>query len=432
MAMDGPRRRRPMEVDAGPRHSPSAALPCMEGPVLAHRAKLEGDGASLPRCPWPSRGPHAPSSAGAGLRQAAVPRSSAVTGSDQQGVARCPTWFRRARLMTIVVGGGGDGFRDQPRRPVHGAGPALAPARRRSGAVRRVPAGVPAARGPARAVLRARPGGRPDRAHHLRPVERVLRRPDREEAAQPLPARQRGAVVRHRRLQPRLPVLPELGHLQVAGDRPAGRRRPAGRHRRGRRAARLPQRGVHLQRPGDLHGVRDRRRRRLPGAGHQGGRGHRRLHQRRRRGASSTRTWTPPTSTSRRSPRTSTAASRAGHLQPVLDTLEYLRHETDVWFEITTLLIPGHNDSDAEIDAECAWIAEHLGPDVPLHFTAFHPDFKMRDVPPTPPATLRRARRDRAAARAALRLHRQRPRPRGREHQLPRLRRGRGRARLVP
>jgi pyruvate formate lyase activating enzyme len=82
-----------------------------------------------------------------------------------------------------------------------------------------------------------------------------------------------------------------------------------------------------------------------------------------------------------------------GHLDAVLDTLVYLKHETDVWFEITTLLIPDHNDSDAEIAAECAWIAEHLGPDVPLHFTAFHPDFKMRDVPPTPPATLARARR---------------------------------------
>nr|WP_211228498.1 AmmeMemoRadiSam system radical SAM enzyme [Glycomyces tenuis] len=79
-------------------------------------------------------------------------------------------------------------------------------------------------------------------------------------------------------------------------------------------------------------------------------------------------------------------------LGTVLETLEYLVHETEVWTEITTLLIPGHNDSDAEIAAECAWIAEHLGPDVPLHFTAFHPDFKMRDVPPTPPATLRRAR----------------------------------------
>ncbi|HLF57556.1 MAG TPA: AmmeMemoRadiSam system radical SAM enzyme, partial [Thermoanaerobaculia bacterium] len=71
----------------------------------------------------------------------------------------------------------------------------------------------------------------------------------------------------------------------------------------------------------------------------------------------------------------------------------YLEHETDVWFEVTTLLIPGHNDSDAEIAAECAWFADALGPDVPLHFTAFHPDWKMLDVPPTPPATLARARR---------------------------------------
>jgi pyruvate formate lyase activating enzyme len=83
----------------------------------------------------------------------------------------------------------------------------------------------------------------------------------------------------------------------------------------------------------------------------------------------------------------------AGHLRPVLDTLEYLRHETSVWLEITTLLIPGANDSDEEIDAETRWIGERLGVDVPLHFTAFHPDYKMRDVPPTPAATLRRARR---------------------------------------
>jgi pyruvate formate lyase activating enzyme len=79
-------------------------------------------------------------------------------------------------------------------------------------------------------------------------------------------------------------------------------------------------------------------------------------------------------------------------LASVLETLEYLR-ETDVWFEITTLLIPEHNDSDAEIAAQCDWLRSHLGPDVPLHFTAFHPDFKMLDVPPTPPATLHRARR---------------------------------------
>jgi pyruvate formate lyase activating enzyme len=79
-------------------------------------------------------------------------------------------------------------------------------------------------------------------------------------------------------------------------------------------------------------------------------------------------------------------------LPVVLETLEYLK-TTSVWFEVTTLLIPGHNDSDAEISRECAWFADHLGPDVPLHFSAFHPDFKMRDIPRTPPETLRRARR---------------------------------------
>lgn len=79
-------------------------------------------------------------------------------------------------------------------------------------------------------------------------------------------------------------------------------------------------------------------------------------------------------------------------LTDTLDTLIYLRHETDVWFEITTLLIPGHNDSDAEIDAMTRWVADNLGAEVPHHFTAFHPDWKMRDVPATPPATLQRAR----------------------------------------
>jgi pyruvate formate lyase activating enzyme len=81
-----------------------------------------------------------------------------------------------------------------------------------------------------------------------------------------------------------------------------------------------------------------------------------------------------------------------GHLQPVLDTLVYLKHQTRVWFEITTLLIPGHNDSSEEIDAMTKWGVSSLGPDVPWHFTAFHPDWKMLDVPPTPPATLTRAR----------------------------------------
>ncbi|MGH8688860.1 MAG: AmmeMemoRadiSam system radical SAM enzyme [Burkholderiales bacterium] len=90
-----------------------------------------------------------------------------------------------------------------------------------------------------------------------------------------------------------------------------------------------------------------------------------------------------------------------GRLQPVLDTLVYLVKETEVWTEITTLLIPGQNDSDAELEAESKWIFDNLGPDVPLHFTAFHPDWKMRDVSATPPATLTRARE--IALRAGLR-----------------------------
>ena len=80
-------------------------------------------------------------------------------------------------------------------------------------------------------------------------------------------------------------------------------------------------------------------------------------------------------------------------LRPVLDTLTYLVHETDVWVEITTLLIPGKNDSAAELTAECEWIMRNLGPNVPVHFTAFHPDFKMTDIAATPASTLARARK---------------------------------------
>jgi len=81
-----------------------------------------------------------------------------------------------------------------------------------------------------------------------------------------------------------------------------------------------------------------------------------------------------------------------GHLQPVLETLEFLKHETSVWFEITNLLIPELNDSDQEVDELTRWVVERLGPDVPIHFTAFHPDWKMRDRPSTPGSTLSRAR----------------------------------------
>jgi len=83
----------------------------------------------------------------------------------------------------------------------------------------------------------------------------------------------------------------------------------------------------------------------------------------------------------------------SGALAPVLETLKYLKHETAVWFELTTLLIPGENDSAAEIDRMTGWVVENLGPDVPMHFTAFHPDWKMLDKPHTPPATLSRARK---------------------------------------
>jgi pyruvate formate lyase activating enzyme len=81
------------------------------------------------------------------------------------------------------------------------------------------------------------------------------------------------------------------------------------------------------------------------------------------------------------------------HLQPVLETLVYVKRETSVWLEITNLLVPGLNDSDGEIERMTQWVVENLGPDVPMHFTAFHPDWRMRDIPPTPASTLRRARR---------------------------------------
>ena len=86
------------------------------------------------------------------------------------------------------------------------------------------------------------------------------------------------------------------------------------------------------------------------------------------------------------------------HLQPVLDTLEWLKNETPVWFELTNLLIPTLNDGAEEIVKLSEWVMQHLGPDVPLHFTAFHPDFKLQDKPPTPPETLHRARKIALAA----------------------------------
>jgi len=80
------------------------------------------------------------------------------------------------------------------------------------------------------------------------------------------------------------------------------------------------------------------------------------------------------------------------HLQPVLETLQYIKHETNVWLELTTLIIPSENDSEKEIQTMTQWVVEHLGPDVPMHFTVFHPDWKMMDKPSTPPQTILKAR----------------------------------------
>jgi len=91
----------------------------------------------------------------------------------------------------------------------------------------------------------------------------------------------------------------------------------------------------------------------------------------------------------------------SAHLAPVLETLEYLKRETSVWLEITTLLIPGRNDSDLEVATLSEWVVDRLGPDVPLHFSAFHPDWKMQSTPMTPAATLKRARE--IAEKAGLR-----------------------------
>ncbi len=79
------------------------------------------------------------------------------------------------------------------------------------------------------------------------------------------------------------------------------------------------------------------------------------------------------------------------HLEPILDTIKYVKHETNCWLELTTLLIEGENDSEKEITEECEWVIKELGTNVPLHFSAFHPDYKFMDRPQTKPSTLLKA-----------------------------------------
>ena len=121
----------------------------------------------------------------------------------------------------------------------------------------------------------------------------------------------------------------------------------------------------------------------------------------------------------------------AGSLEPVLDTLKYLVHETDVWTEITTLLIPGENDSDEELEALTQWAARELKANVPLHFTAFHPDYRMLETLPTPPAHFAKGARHRHPQRASTRLCRQCPRSGAASDALPDVRRARNCARRL-
>ena len=211
----------------------------------------------------------------------------------------------------------------------------VAPSRRRTRPVRPVSARLRAARRPARRLLRAPESRRRDGAHHLRPLVRLLHRPDREEAAEPLLPRLERALVRHRRLQPGLQVLPELGHQQVEGHGPADGPGEPGRHRARRRGRRLQERRLHLQRSGDLRRVRPRHGGRLPRARHPDRGRHRGLHPPRSRGASSTPRSTPPTSTSRPSPilllqarqRAPRARARYAPLHPARD--EHLAGDHD-------------------------------------------------------------------------------------------------------
>ena len=276
-----------------------------------------------------------------------------------------------------------------------------------------------AARGSARPLLRAGPGRRPDRADNLWPVVRLLHRSHREEAAQPFLAGHAGTFIRHRRLQSHLQVLPELGYFKSARTRP--RCRTAASPEAIAQAAvrkRLPIGRLHLQRSGDLPRICDRRRAAC-----------------RERGIKTVAvsagyicagaaapnfsvTWMPPISISRASPRAFTKICARASSRPCSIRSSISSMRPSVWFEITTLLIPGRERFPAEIGALCEWVMEHLGPDVPLHFTAFHPDWKMRDTPPTPPATLRwRAASVRSTACAtsipAI------SRPRRAEHLLP-------------
>ena len=197
---------------------------------------------------------------------------------------------------------------------------------------------------------------RPHGAHHLRPFLGLLHRPDREEAAQPLLPRHQRAVVRHRRLQPRLPVLPELGHLQgrarwdrLDATRPRRTRSPGPPCRWRCRCVAFTYNDPVIFAEYAIDTARACHELGLNTVAVTAGTSPRRP------APTSSPPWTPPTSTSRASPTTSTGTSPAPHLRPVLDTLRLPAAPTPTsGWRLTTLLIPGHNDSDAETRRRCA------------------------------------------------------------------------------
>src|ERR1017187_153187 len=230
--------------------------------------------------------------------------------------------------------------------------------------------------GTARPLFRARARRRRDRPDDLRQEQRLLRRPNREEAPEPLPPGLVGSLFRHGRMQPRLPVLPELGHLEVPADRhPRGFRIPRA-HRPsavalGCRSVAFTYNDPVVFMEYAIDGAQACREEGIKSvavtAGYMSPAPRAELYRYMDAANVDLKAFTEDFY----------QKFCGARLGPVLETLEYLRHETDVWFEITTLLIPGLNDSDEEIDAMTRWVADRLGPDVPLHFTAFHPDWKM-------------------------------------------------------
>ena len=250
------------------------------------------------------------------------------------------------------------------------------------------------------------------RADELRPLLRLLHRSHREEAAQPLPARHAGALLRHRRLQPRLPVLPELGHLQVARDRHAWPTRP--RPRRSPRAAAalgcrsvaftyndpviFPEYAIDMAEACRARGIKTV----AVTAGYQCPEPRAEFYRHMDAANVDLKAFTEEFY----------KRICSGELAAVLDTLVYLKRETKVWFEITTLMIPGEND-----------FARRDRGDVPLDRRQARPGRaaalhrlppRLQDARPSAhPAGDPRARaQHRPRLRAALRLHRQRARSR--------------------